>query len=210
MKTYTDIHGNKHSLTTQVLKGKDISRMEQMDKQVASKASAMAKDIKSDVFWCLKEIDTINRCFKQIQYFLIPIERSEIDKIISEFHNDYWIGIEYCKDIISETSSQSTMTGYDYEQECADYLANNGFTDVNVTQKSGDQGIDVIAFKGGLKYGFQCKYYKGTVPNKSVQEAYTGAKYYDCDVAVVMTTGTFSNATIELAHKIGVKLWTKS
>ena len=102
------------------------------------------------------------------------------------------------------------MNGYDYEEECADELRRMGFTEVEVTKSSGDQGIDVIAWKNGLKYGIQCKHYQGSVPNKAVQEAHAGAAYYDCDVAVVMTNSTFTESAKELAHKIGVKLWSSN
>ena len=97
-----------------------------------------------------------------------------------------------------------------YEEECANDLRQKGFQNVEVTRKSADQGIDVIAYKDGLKYGIQCKYYNNPVPNKAVQEAYAGAAFYGCDVAVVMTNSTFSDSATELAHRIGVKLWSSN
>lgn len=39
------------------------------------------------------------------------------------------------------------MNGYEYEQACARYLKKNGFVKIEVTKASGDQGIDVIAYK---------------------------------------------------------------
>lgn len=44
------------------------------------------------------------------------------------------------------------MDGHEYEYACAQYLKRNGFTKVQVTKASGDQGIDIIATKG-KKYG---------------------------------------------------------
>lgn len=46
------------------------------------------------------------------------------------------------------------MTGYEYETKCAKYLEDNGFTQVTITPGSGDQGIDVIAFKEGKNMVF--------------------------------------------------------
>lgn len=40
------------------------------------------------------------------------------------------------------------MDGHEYEYACAQYLKRNGFTKVQVTKASGDQGIDIIATKG--------------------------------------------------------------
>lgn len=99
------------------------------------------------------------------------------------------------------------MDGHQYEYHCAKILKRKGFSKVTVTKGSGDQGIDVIAYSGGKKYGIQCKYYTSPVGNHAVQEAFAGAKYYDCDVAVVMTNNTFTQSAKELANKTGVLLW---
>lgn len=98
------------------------------------------------------------------------------------------------------------MDGFQFEYRCAELLRNRGFHKVSVTKSVGDQGIDVIAYKNGEKYGIQCKYYTHTVGNKAVQEAYSGAGFYDCDHAVVMTNSTFSRAARELAEKLDVEL----
>lgn len=39
------------------------------------------------------------------------------------------------------------MNGHEYEYACAQYLKKTGYSNVNVTKASGDQGIDVIAYK---------------------------------------------------------------
>lgn len=102
---------------------------------------------------------------------------------------------------------KDTINGHQYEYQCAEKLKKNGFSKVIVTKGSHDQGIDVIAHSKGKKYGIQCKYYSSPVGNRAVQEAFAGAKYYDCDIAVVMTNNTFTNSAKELANKIGVHLW---
>ena len=79
-----------------------------------------------------------------------------------------------------------------------------------MTRESKDQGIDITAWKEGKKYGIQCKYYSSPVGNHAVQEAFAGAKYYNCDIAVVMTNSTFTKSAKELAHKTDVLLWEKN
>lgn len=101
------------------------------------------------------------------------------------------------------------MNGYEYENLCAQYLKKSGFSNVVVTKSSGDQGIDVTAYKNGKKYGIQCKYYSQSVGNKAVQEAYSGAAFYKCDIAVVMTNNTFTKSAKELSESLGVLLWEK-
>lgn len=99
------------------------------------------------------------------------------------------------------------MTGYEYEKKCAKLLEAKGFTNVRVTPGSGDQGIDVLAYRGEKKYGVQCKYYEGTVGNKAVQEAFTGASFYDCAVAMVVTNSKLTGPAKTLAKKLGVEVW---
>lgn len=99
------------------------------------------------------------------------------------------------------------MDGYQFEYQCEAILKRKHFRKVEVTKSSGDQGVDIIAYKHGKKYGIQCKYYTYPVGNKAVQEAYAGANFYDCDKAIVMTNTTFTRSAKELAEKLEVELW---
>ena len=83
----------------------------------------------------------------------------------------------------------------------------NGFSDVEVTRGSGDQGIDIIAFKEGIKYGIQCKCYSGNIGNDAVQQAFSGKTFYHCHVACVLTNRYFTASAKELAENNGVLLW---
>lgn len=51
------------------------------------------------------------------------------------------------------------MDGYEFEYQCAKILKRKHFLKLKVTQSSGDQGIDIIAFKHRKNTGIQCKYY---------------------------------------------------
>lgn len=99
------------------------------------------------------------------------------------------------------------MEGHAFEQLCADVLKANGFTQVRVTQASGDYGVDVLAQKGGVPYAIQCKCYSSSVGNHAVQEAYSGAAYYGGRVPVVLTNQEFTAAAKTMASSLGVKLW---
>lgn len=68
----------------------------------------------------------------------------------------------------------------------AQVLRDNGFRHVEVTVECGDQGVDILAVRGGKTYAIQCKNYAGAVGNTAVQEAYAGAEYYGCDIPVVV------------------------
>lgn len=98
------------------------------------------------------------------------------------------------------------MDGHQYEQKCAQYLREQGYTNVTVTRGSGDQGVDITAMKDGKKYAIQCKYYEGNVGNKAIQEVYAGAAFYNCSVAMVITNSFFTKSAKELAQKLKVIL----
>lgn len=138
--------------------------------------------------------------------------------------NDIWAGhffkalniivdnrhlIPYSRNNTSQTSEDSIwqMNGYDFEQFCSELLRKNGFTDVDVTPKSSDQGVDILAVKDGVRYAIQCKYYSSSVGNSSVQEVHAGKMFYNCHVGVVMTNSEFSPGAISLATATGVLLW---
>lgn len=221
VKTFTDHKGNSHSLLGCVVSGKRKDLFD-YDAEWILQAKNMANELKTHVFWNLKKIEPDK--YGDCQYFLVPIDSYDVERIPYIFNGhstDYWIGIEYYHDAPTLSFAEileirkpylqgDNISGYDYEEQCADELRSMGYTNVKVTSKSGDQGIDVIAWKDGLKYGIQCKHYQGSVSNKAVQEAFTGAKYYECDVAVVMTNSTFTESAKDLAHKIGVKLWSSN
>lgn len=99
------------------------------------------------------------------------------------------------------------MDGHEFENFCATILKQNGFKNVSVTKCSGDQGIDILASKDGIKYGIQCKCYASEVGNKAVQEAFSGKTFYNRHVGVVLTNNYFTPSAKELAEKNGIILW---
>lgn len=99
------------------------------------------------------------------------------------------------------------MEGHDFETYCAELLQKTGFDSVEVTPGSNDQGIDIIAYQHGIKFGIQCKRYSSDVGNKAVQEAFAGSTYYHCNVAAVLTNQHFTTQAKDLAKRTGVLLW---
>ena len=65
------------------------------------------------------------------------------------------------------------VTGFEFEVLIANLFYSMKFT-TQLTKASGDQGIDVIAEKNGIKYGIQAKCYSGSVGNSAIQEAVAG------------------------------------
>lgn len=99
------------------------------------------------------------------------------------------------------------MDGREFEFWCAELLKRYGFSELSVTPGSNDQGVDIIGSYQGQSYAIQCKRYNSKLSNKPVQEAYTGAAFYDCHYAVVMTNADFTPAAVEAAERTEVLLW---
>lgn len=107
----------------------------------------------------------------------------------------------------SMTRNFDDMGGHQFEHFCADILRKNGFENVEVTQGSGDHGIDILAEKDDITYAIQCKRYDKPIGNDAVQQAIAGKGFYHRDIAVVMTNRNFTPQAIEEAKALGVKLW---
>lgn len=99
------------------------------------------------------------------------------------------------------------MEGHNFENWCAEALRNSGFVNVTVTPGSGDQGVDILAEKDGLKYAVQCKRYNSDLGNTPIQEVFTGARFYNCHVGAVITNRNFTVGAKNAAAATGVLLW---
>ena len=98
------------------------------------------------------------------------------------------------------------MTGIQYERFVAKKLAKQGYTNIEMTPKSGDFGVDILARKNGMRIAIQCKRYSGSVGVHAIQEVEGGRKYYGCDKAIVITDSSFTTAAEKMADRIGVRL----
>lgn len=99
------------------------------------------------------------------------------------------------------------MDGHAFEHFTADLLRKLGYQKVQVTRGSGDQGVDVLAEKEGVKYAFQCKCYSSDLGNKPVQEVHAGKYIYQCHVGVVITNRYFTQGAKDAAKATGILLW---
>ncbi len=99
------------------------------------------------------------------------------------------------------------MDGHAFELWCADLLRSLGYSDVELTKSIGDQGVDILATKDGIRYAIQCKCYSSDLGNHPVQEVHAGKYYYQCHLGVVMTNRYFTTGAKELAKTTGILLW---
>ena len=125
---------------------------------------------------------------------------ARLTKRLNHYYNEYNVDI-------NNINSVDFMDGHLFEFFCADLLRDNGYTNVEVTQGSGDQGVDILATQNGVRYAIQCKNYSSNLSNTPIQEVTSGKKFYNCHVGVVLTNSTFTEKAKELATATGTLLW---
>jgi restriction endonuclease Mrr len=99
----------------------------------------------------------------------------------------------------SKVGYSDDMDPYDYERYVCDQL--NGYEwSAWVTKASGDQGVDVLAEKNGIKIAIQCKLYNSPVGNDSVQQVLAGKVFYNAQFAVVISNSEFTRSAKQIAE----------
>lgn len=167
-----------------------------------------------------KSLDKFERDINGIRSRFSPDTATLADESIKEIREI--LGIECADSVASphqysqfsqyssvdaELANVDLMEGHEFERWCADLLRKNGFTNVNVTPGSGDQGVDVLAEKDGIKYAIQCKCYSSNLGNPPVQEVHTGKQIYHCQIGAVMTNRYFTKGAKDAADATGILLW---
>lgn len=99
------------------------------------------------------------------------------------------------------------MDPYGFERLAQRVLRECGFTQVEVTKKSGDGGIDgtgKLKINGIFSFNvaFQCKRYKGAVSASEIRD-FRGSLTTDIEKGVFITTGIFTKAAKEEASNPG-------
>ncbi|MCI8916236.1 MAG: restriction endonuclease [Oscillospiraceae bacterium] len=130
----------------------------------------------------------------------------DVQQIIREENN--WRRSQQGLSLIEDELAQiDGMGGHEFEHWCAELLKKNGFTDVEITKGSGDQGVDIIAVKDTIRYAIQCKCYSSNLGNGPIQEVSAGKSFYHCHLGVVMTNRYFTAGAKKLADANGILLW---
>lgn len=101
------------------------------------------------------------------------------------------------------------MDPYGFERLSQRLLRECGFTQVSVTKKSGDGGIDgtgKLKINGIVSFNvaFQCKRYKGLVSSGDIRD-FRGSLTTNIEKGIFITTGSFSKAAKDEATTPGKK-----
>lgn len=99
---------------------------------------------------------------------------------------------------IAGAKFRETMSPEEFEHYCACVLRERKW-DARVTQFSGDQGVDIVAEKRGMRIVLQCKKYAKPVGNRAVQEVVAGIAHQNAQRGVVVTTSGYTSSALKLA-----------
>ena len=143
---------------------------------------------------------------KELDYFIRTVLFKNSPMTQDDYDYDYnRIMLIIENEVENNPQIEISDNPYDFEKKCAEILNDNGW-DARTTQKSADQGIDVIATKNNITVALQCKLYSKPVGNKAVQEAFSGKKYYQADYAAVVSNNTYTTSARSLAKNCNVLL----
>ena len=154
-----------------------------------------------------KALDSFERDINSVQSKFSKETSALADESIKEIRE-----IVECR-TVSITQSDDSIGSIDYmdgimfENWCAGLLKKNGFANVKLTPASGDQGVDILAEKDGIRYAVQCKCYSSDLGNTPIQEVNTGKTVYRCQIGVVMTNRYFTKGAKDAADATGGLLW---
>jgi HJR/Mrr/RecB family endonuclease len=101
------------------------------------------------------------------------------------------------------------LDGNDFQDMMAKLLVVNGFTDVQVTGKAGDQGGDLVATKNDEQIVIQAKRYSidNKVSNGAVQEVLGAIAVYNASKGIVVTNSFYTVSAKSLAKFNNIELW---
>jgi hypothetical protein len=98
------------------------------------------------------------------------------------------------------------LDGYEFEKWLVKLFNRLGYQSIN-TQKSRDQGADLILSKDGLTYVVQAKKTKQAIANSAIQQVVAAKSYYHADKTMVVATSRFTDSAMKLAAANQVELW---
>jgi restriction system protein len=152
-------------------------------------------------------VPQMDRWFKEIDHFiqhqLMPNLTPDLGRALPYHKSAVIAAID--QEVTAASANTKPFTQFfdnftpaEFELFCAQVLRENGW-DARVTKGSRDQGVDVIAAKGGLRVVIQCKLYTGPVGNKAVQEVSAGRAYENAHFGVVVSNNRYTASAVALA-----------
>lgn len=112
------------------------------------------------------------------------------------------------KNIDRKVKELLELSPREFEEYVGELFSHLGYK-VEVTPYINDKGVDIIMYKGAVKYGVQCKRYKGTVGSPEIQTFIGALEHAKADKGFFVTTGMFSFEAEKMAAQHPIQLVNK-
>ena len=159
-------------------------------------------------YYYLKQTNSTAKFYDVYDYIVNKVE--EVEKAKKEILLEKML---FKENVVDELSTRritiddiDLMSGLEFEGFVNELFNKMGYK-TKLTKASGDQGIDIIAERDGIKIGIQAKCYSQSVGNSAIQEAVAGKAYYNCEKIAVVTNSHFTKGAVSLARANNVILW---
>ena len=145
----------------------------------------------------LSELNNIHKSDDPLWNLILPNKQKILQMIREE--------VEGISDLNQSSEDINLLSGVEFESLCKDKLEKANWQ-ITTTVASGDQGVDLIATKGGTRVCIQCKRFASPVGNSAVQEITAGKLHWHGTHAVVVSNAGFTKSAQALARSTGVLL----
>lgn len=133
----------------------------------------------------------------------------EIQKEVEKIRTEYYELLNGSSEEISVSGKDLglfDMTPREFEVFSADLLGKMGYVDVELTQYTNDKGVDIIAYKGDVRYAVQCKRYKEPVGSPDMQKFIGAMMHAKADKGLFITTSRFTREAERMAAEHPIEL----
>lgn len=166
-------------------------------------ARRRAQLVQSDAYGVLQNDPWLKEIDHFIQHRLAPTLTPNLGRALVHYKSEVIAAIDH--EVIAATAIIRPFTEFsdnftpsEFEVFCAQVLREAGW-DARVTKGSRDQGVDVVAEKGGIRVVIQCKLYTGPVGNKAVQEVSAGRAHENAHFGAVVSNSRYTASATALA-----------
>jgi|GEM_PF-4404494 len=149
----------------------------------------------SDEFWY--DNKTTQTLYDELKELVADYREAVLQKKLVEKNHDYQL---------KRVSELFDMNPFDFEILCATLLEKQGYTNVRVTPRANDKGIDIIGEYESKTIVVQCKRYKSSVGSPDMQKFVGAMHNANANGGVFITTGTFTKEAEAMAKTNNISL----
>lgn len=165
-----------------------------IEEQIDNKTYALSLEVKTNKWESNPEV------YPFIQELRTDLENYEYQINASkELDCQQQIKIQKVEDLLN-------VDPYQFEHMSAQLLKEQGFTDIKVTKRSNDKGIDIVCRKGNDKYVAQCKRYSNNIGSPEMQMFIGAVLNARADRGIYVTTSEFTREAQVMARLNNIEL----